>query len=185
MKNLKYLLLILVFSSGCDSDYSPKPFGYFRIDTPAKEYQKLSEDCPYSFEYNKSAKLKTKNNCWFDIRYPELKATLQLTYREVTDDNLESLLRDGHDLAYNHTVKADGIEEKLFQNDQNRVYGLMYHLKGDVATSLQFYMTDSTEHFLRGVLYYYATPNADSLQPANEFMKGELAHLIETLKWEI
>lgn len=185
MKNLKYLLFILVLFSGCESDYSPKPFGYFRIDTPEKKYQRLNQDCPYSFEYNTSAKLKSKNNCWFDIRYPELKATLQLTYREVSERNLDTLLRDGHDLAYNHTVKADGIEERLFQNKENKVYGLMYSLKGDVATSLQFYMTDSTNHFLRGVLYYYASPNADSLQPSNQFMEGELVHLIETLKWEI
>lgn len=185
MKNLKYLLLILVFSSGCDPDYSPKPFGYFRIDTPEKEYQRLSENCPYSFEYNTSAKLKSKNNCWFDIRYPDLKATLQLTYREVSENNLDTLLQEGHDLAYNHTVRADGIDERLFQNRESKVYGLMYSLKGDVATSLQFYMTDSTNHFLRGVLYYYASPNADSLQPANQFMEGELVHLIETLKWEI
>lgn len=168
----------------CNEEYSPKPKGYFRITFPSAEYQAFEEDCPYQFEYNQAAKLKSKGPCWYDITYPELKATLQITYREVTENNLDTLLAEGHRLAYKHTVKADGIDEKLYLNDEDRVYGLLYQLKGDAATSLQFFMTDSTQHFLRGVLYYYASPNADSLKPVNGFMRTEMMHLIESLQWE-
>lgn len=185
MKRLKFIFFFSLFTAvACDSDYSPKPFGYFRIDTPEQSYQGLDADCPFQFEYNQTAALKSKGPCWFDIRYPTLKATLQLTYREVNATNLDTLLREGHDLAYKHTVKADGIDEKLFLNDAKRVYGLLYKLKGDAATSLQFFMTDSTDHFLRGVLYYYASPNSDSLRPINAYMEQEMVHLIESLRWK-
>ncbi len=168
----------------CNEDYSPKPKGYFRIGLPQKDYQSFTEDCPYSFDYNTEAKLELKGPCWYDIKYPNLRATLQLTYKPVEDGNLDTLLADGHRLAYKHTVRADGIDEKLYLNEEQKVYGLFYQLKGDAATNLQFFMTDSTHHFLRGVLYYYASPNADSLQPVNEFMRGEMMHIIETLQWE-
>jgi gliding motility-associated lipoprotein GldD len=176
--------ILLGILSSCENNYSPKPKGYFRIATPAKEYQSSSIPCAYSFEYNKLAKIVAKKNCWYDLKYPNLRATLQLTYKAVTESNLDTLLAEGHNLAYEHTVKADGIEEKLFLNEEDNVYGILFQLKGNAATSMQFFVTDSTEHFLRGVLYYYATPNADSLQPVNEFMLGEMQHLMESLKWQ-
>lgn len=184
MKSPKIIVFFaLMLLMACESNYSPKPSGYFRIDTPKQEYQPFNEDCPFKFDYNKAVRLKDKGNCWYDLRYPSLKATLQLTYRQVTETNLDTLLKEGHALAYEHTVKADGIDEKLFLNEEERVFGLMYKLKGDAATSLQFFMTDSTDHFLRGVLYFYASPNADSLRPVNQFMESELMHLIESLEW--
>ena len=178
------LAIMALGISSCDENFSPKPKGYFRIATPAKEYQATSFPCAFSFEYNKQARIVAKKNCWYDLKYPSLKATLQLTYKEVTDSNLDTLLAEGHNLAYEHTVKADGIEEKLFLNEEDDVYGILFQLKGNAATSMQFFVTDSTEHFLRGVLYYYASPNADSLQPVNEFMLGEMQHLMESLKWQ-
>ncbi len=184
MKRISLVLMAIFTMLACDPEYNPKPKGYFRISTPAADYQAFEEDCPYSFDFNKSANLELKGPCWYDIKYPNLKATLQLTYKAVKDDNLDTLLADGHRLAYKHTVKADGIDEKLYLNEDKQVYGLLYQLKGDAATNLQFFMTDSTNHFLRGVLYYYASPNADSLKPVNDFMRGEMIHLIETLKWE-
>lgn len=183
MKKISVLILLALLMA-CKEEYDPKPKGYFRIDLPQAEYQAFDQDCPYQFEYNRQANLSEKGPCWFDIRYPRLKATLQLTYKAVEDDNLDTLLAEGHRLAYKHTVKADGIQEKLYLNEEQSVYGLFYRLQGDAATSMQFFVTDSSDHFLRGVLYYYATPNADSLQPVNQFMQGELIHLIESLKWE-
>ena len=184
MRKLKLVVLTALFLGACEGDYTPKPKGYFRIDMPSAEYQEFNTDCPFHFDFNKVASLKDKGRCWYDIKYPRLEATLQLTYRQVTEDNLDTLLYEGHELAYKHTVKADGIDEKLYIDEQKRVYGLLYQLKGDAATSMQFFMTDSTDHFLRGVLYYYSSPNADSLKPVNDFMRGEMIRMIESLEWE-
>jgi gliding motility-associated lipoprotein GldD len=186
MKKYSILFLCFLALAACrnEEDQTPRPKGYFRIDMPTKEYQIFSPDCGYSFDLNKIAKPKGKGSCWYDIKYPPFKATLKLTYRRVTATNLDTLLGEGHELAYRHTVKADGIEEKLYLNEDKKVYGLLYQLKGDAASSLQFFATDSTNHFLRGVLYYYASPNADSLQPVNAYMRGELIQLIESLEWQ-
>lgn len=180
------LLAVLMISCGSEEDnYTPKPRGFIRISTPPQEYTALKSDCPFQFEYNEHAQWQPKpQQCWGDIYYPDIKARLQLTYKEVTGENRDKLLEEGRQLAYKHTVMADGIEEKLYSDPQRDVNGLLYLIEGDAASNLQFFMTDSTDHFLRGVLYFYAEPNADSLQPVNQYMQEEVAHLIETLEWQ-
>ena len=181
-----YILITLVIAAcGGEENYTPKPRGYFRIATPSQAYQHLKEECPYTFEYNEAAQWQPdRHECWGDVYYPSIKARLQLTYKPVTENNLDTLLGEGHELAFKHVVKADGISEKLYTDTQRKVYGVLYKMQGEAASSTQFFMTDSTEHFLRGVLYFYAEPNEDSLQPVNDYMYQEVAHLIETLQWQ-
>jgi gliding motility-associated lipoprotein GldD len=182
------LLLIIMLLGSCGSgedDFMPKPRGYFRIELPPRDYQSLDIDCPYTFEYNSSAQWqKNRRACWGDVYYPDLKGRLQLTYKQANADNLETLLEEGRKLAYEHTVKAAGIEEKVFDDPDAEVYGIFYNIQGEAATNIQFFMTDSANHFLRGVMYFYAEPNVDSLRPVNDYMKGEIVHLIETLQWK-
>lgn len=183
------LLLVMVITSSCggntEGDYSPKPRGYFRIELPPRHYQALNIDCPFTFEYSTSAQWQMAGkNCWGDVYYPGLKGRLQLTYKDVNADNIETLLEEGRKLAYKHTVKASGIREKVFDDPQAEVYGILYNVQGEAATNIQFFMTDSSSHFLRGVLYFYAEPNVDSLQPVNDYMHEEIVHLIETLEWK-
>lgn len=172
--------------ASCAENESPRPYGYPRIDLPAKEYKvaEVDPECPYSFEMNENAvwEMDMRGQCWGNVVYPTLRAKVQLTYKPI-ENNLQDLLEEAHGLAYNHTVKADGIQESLYENSENRVYGLMYRLRGDAATATQFFLTDSTDHFLRGVVYFYASPNADSLRPANVFMADEVMRMIETTKW--
>lgn len=179
------LPLLLFAACNGEEDYTPKPRGYFRIDVPEKEYTQLENDCPYTFEYNRNAEWQpTETECWGDIYYPELKARLQLTYKDVSPENLPLILEEVRNLAFKHTVKADGISEKLYSDEQSDVHGILYKIKGEAATNTQFFVTDSTNHFLRGVLYFYAQPNVDSLRPVNDYMYDEVVHLIETLEWQ-
>lgn len=179
------LTAILLFTvSACESDYTPRPKGYFRITPPEQEYSLAKTPCPYIFEKNDAAKFRLRENCWGDIVYPSLKATVQLTYKPVQPGTLDTLLGEGHRMAYEHTVKADGIKEELIYDTTRHVYGLYYRIKGDVATNAQFFVTDSSNHFLRGALYFYASPNADSLRPAIDYMEEEIGQLLGTLKWQ-
>tara|TARA_R110002096_G_scaffold276109_1_gene469858 strand:- start:66192 stop:66776 length:585 start_codon:yes stop_codon:yes gene_type:complete len=177
--------LFLFFSCG-EEEYSPKPRGYFRIDLPTKEYQDFNQALPYDFKVNKNAiwdpAKRVKN--WGDIYYPRLKARIKLSYRSVSEENLDVLLNDAMQMAYEHTRKADGIEDIMVSIPENNVHGMIFKIAGDAATNTQFFVTDSTDHFLRGVIYFYASPNADSLRPLNEFMMGETKQLIESLKWQ-
>ncbi len=186
LRSIRNILLSLPLLAGCGGEeaYTPKPHGYFRIGLPDKEYRNLDIDCNYTFEYNKAARWEpTQKECWGDVYYPTLKARLQLTYKPVTAYNLDTLLGDARELAFKHTVKADGIKEDLILGKEKEVYGILYRIRGEAATNVQFFVTDSTENFLRGVLYFYAEPNEDSLQPVNDYMYEEVAHLIETLEW--
>jgi len=63
------------------------------------------------------------------------------------------------------------------------VHGVFFSVGGDVATANQFFLTDSTKHFLRGALYFDATPNADSLGIVNQFLLADMKHIVNTFKW--
>jgi len=167
-----------------------------RIGLPSTEaYASLKEAAPFGVEINAEAKVIVKEvlteegteqvregEYWLDIVYPSILSTVQFTYKPV-DNNLKALVRDAQQLAYKHTVKASGMRERFFEYKDKKVYGLYYELSGASATTTQFYATDSTEHFLRGVLYHYSPPNADSLAPVTQFMRKEILKMISTLNW--
>jgi gliding motility-associated lipoprotein GldD len=144
---------------------------------------------PFSFEYpayaNLSFQLENRNEPgWFNIEIPAYRAKIYLTYKKV-DNDFESLMEQTYTMnVKNHITKADAINEKVFNNYENKVYGILYDLKGNTASAVQFYVTDSINHYLRGSLYFSAEPNADSLAPVIEFFREDIIHLIETLKWK-
>lgn len=174
----------LFFTSCTQEPATPKPQGYFRIGLPSFEYRSLDGDYPYGFDYNQSALWETnpKKKLWGDIHYPSLKSRIQLTYKPVRN-NLDTLLMESQKLAFKHTVKASGMSEQPFADLKNQVYGMLYKINGNAASPIQFYITDSTDHFLRGAVYFFSTPNADSIQPAVNFMVEDVFHLIETTHW--
>jgi gliding motility-associated lipoprotein GldD len=121
---------------------------------------------------------------WFNIEFPSYKAKIYLTYKDVKND-LDSLLDQSYDLNVKyHVAKADAIKEQVFSNRENKVYGILYDLKGNTASAVEFYVTDSLSHYLRGSLYFAAEPNADSLAPVIDFFREDIMHLVETLKWK-
>ena len=182
--NRAWWLGVLFLLQACGGeDAQPLPYGYMRIGLPPAEYEWLETDCPYTFLMNTSAEWQAKEQCWGDIYYPKLRARVQITYKEPGPD-LDRMLEESFQLAYKHTVRADGISEKFFENRETQVYGLLYRLQGEIATNTQFFMTDSANHYLRGVVYFYAAPNPDSLQPVQDFMAAEVVRLIESLRWK-
>ena len=188
MKYLIYSILIAVVAISCKETFSPKPRGYFRIDFPAKEYQLFDSTCPYSFEYPKYAKIeantsKTAEPCWIDISFPHYKCKIYLSYKSL-NQNLSQVTEDSHELAYKHTIKADAIDEYLVNDPSRKVYGIVYDISGNAASSVQFHLTDSLRHFLRGSLYFETRPNKDSLAPAIAFFRKDIDKLISTLKWK-
>jgi len=112
-------------------------------------------------------------------------ANVQLTYKTIeSEEQLERILKESQELAYKHTVRAEGIGEKEYINPEKNMHGFLYSMQGNAASSSQFYVTDNESHFLRGVLYFYSVPNADSLKPVNEFMYNEMVQIIESLEWK-
>jgi gliding motility-associated lipoprotein GldD len=120
---------------------------------------------------------------WINLIYPNYNGIIHFSYKEVKD-NLAEVLEDSRKLAYKHSIKADAIGEKLFISPEKKVYGILYDIKGDAASSIQFFLTDSARHFIRGSLYFNNIPNKDSLAPVVNFVKEDIIHLMETFKWK-
>lgn len=188
------LLIVYCFSS-CNSNYTVgKKKGYFNIDFPEKEYQPFDQPgYPYTFEYPVYANV-TKDTTFFDdkagdwwinIDVPRFAGRIYISYKEIGQKNsFDSLVRDGFKMAYKqHADVSTGIEESRIATPNN-VQGMYFSLGGNTATANQFFLTDSTKHFLRGALYFDAAPNADSLSIVNDFLRKDLQHLINTLKWK-
>jgi len=184
IKRFIAIAVVLGALVGCSEDPIPKPIGYYRIELPPDTFARTQLNCPYEFEKHAYTLVRTKHqDCWIDIHYPSLRAMIQITYKPILHNNLDTLLNDMHNLVFRHTVKADGIEEKQFFNDETNTYGTLYKLHGDAATHTQFFITDSVNHFLRGVVYFDAVPNEDSLRPVNQYMYEQTVRLMETVKW--
>lgn len=189
-KHFVFVLTILLCFS-CGETPVPKPKGFLRLDYPQAQYQEIDADLPFVFEKNTLAepvkKVKTGSkdlSYGVNIDYPTLKGTIYLTYIEVTDDNLIPLIRDSQNLTQEHTLKADAIEGDFYENKNHRVYGMFYEIGGNAASQSQFYVTDSINHFLNGSLYFYAKPNYDSILPAADYLKKDIKHIMETLRWK-
>lgn len=181
-KTMGFVLLTLGFVS-CKNDVIPKPSSYLRLDYPEAKYVHFENNCPFSFDMNEDAIIKGKPNCSFEISYPKMKATLYLSYKPV-NGNVKLLLKDAQKLTYEHVIKADDILEQPYLNPDKKVYGMFYHVNGNAATNAQFYVTDSTKHFLDCSVYFYAKPNYDSIMPATSYIKNDMRVLMETLKWK-
>lgn len=185
--NKVFLLLLFIPFLGCEEDvYTPKPKGYFRIDLPEKNYVKYDKDCPFTFEAPTYSAITYYQNqtepCWFNIDYRKFHARLHLSYKKV-ENNLRDYTEDSRSFTQKHIVKATDIRENMVVDDSLKVYGVVYEIDGNVASSIQFHLTDSTQHFIRGSLYFDSKPNADSLAPVLNFLKEDIYHMVETFKW--
>lgn len=182
-------VLLAAMMTACGDPPVPKPRGYFRIDLPQREYRLLDSIYPYTFEIPVYAKITGDPNAgeepyWINIDFPAYKGRLHLSYKAV-DNNLSTYTEDAHQLVMKHIPKASAIDEIRIDNEALKVHGLIYDIKGAGAASpYQFFATDSTRHFIRGALYFNVLPNNDSLAPVIEFLKGDIRHMLETLKWK-
>jgi gliding motility-associated lipoprotein GldD len=204
-------LVLMVVLAACNSTYSPRPKGYFKIDFPRRAYQQFNNpEFPYSFEYPVYSTIirdtsffeeKPENPYWLNIDFPRFHGKIYISYNIIGGKTLykvkrkegyvdsvgvntfERLIKGSYELTFKHTYKASSIEDSVFRTG-NGIEGIYFRLGGNTATSNQFLLTDSVKHFLRGALYFDATPNEDSLGIVNEFLQQDLNHLINTFRWK-
>ena len=181
MKNFIILLFAVVLIS-CGEETLPKPKPYLKLEYPEDSYQRIDSSCPYIFEISNLAQVSFMDNCWSRIAYPQLKATVHITYRNI-DNNFDEILKEVEKLTFEHTVKADAINAIPYENFERKVFGKVYNIEGNVASNIQFSITDSTNHVLAGALYFYTRPNYDSIIPAIKYIEKDIIHLVETVEW--
>lgn len=183
-----YLILPAMMIS-CNDNYVPKPKGFNRIELPEPTYQSLPDSFPYTFQFSKYARLlddssRLAERYWAYLYYPDMDANIQLTYKPIENDKgrLEDFLGDAYRLTAKHQVKAYAIEENVVKTPNGHT-AVVQELSGEVPSQFQFFMTDSTQNFLRGALYFKTATKNDSLAPVIEYIKSDIIHLINTFNW--
>lgn len=184
MKTINLLVpTITILLVSCTENTVPKPDGFLSLEYPEAVYEQFTyPGTQFTFNKNKWAQVKPEEDVSFKIDYPQMKASIYINYRPV-ENNLTKLLTDAQKLTFNHTIKADGIQESIYEHPDKDVYGMFYRVIGDAATNVQFYATDSVKNFVVGTLYFYAKPNFDSIYPATKYIEDDMKMIIESLEW--
>ena len=188
---LTFLLILPILIASCEEKektHVPKPVGYMRTDLPEHFYEPIDSNCQYLFNKSTLAAIETpkpQNACNKNLVYKKFNAKLHLTYVSIdSNKTLYKLIEDSRNFAYGHQVKASAIKTKMVYNPKAQVSGLEYEITGDAASPIQFYVTDSTNHFLRGAVYFSTTPNYDSLKPYIDFIQEDVKELIGSVRWQ-
>lgn len=188
-------LIALLWYSCSDPVYTPKPRSYPRVDFPEKAFQSFTEDiCNFTFEYPAYAEIQQDtnffeemppNDCWFDLFYPSFDGRVHFTYVDLRQpgNHLEKLRQESFNMADWHNKRANYIDELLIQTT-NGVSGIAFDIDGPAASPFQFFLTDSTQNFVRGALYFNTHVQADSMAPVIDFVREDILHLIETFEWK-
>lgn len=207
-----FLLLLSVAFVSCNSVYTPRPRGYFKIKFPEHKYQVFDQPgYPYRFEYPVYATIakdstyfeeQPENPYWVNVDVPQFHGRIYISYitiggksrfkvkdvkgnyvDSIGTNTFDNLIKTSYALTYKHTYKASSIKDSVFRTP-NQVEGIYFNIGGNAATANQFLVTDSVKHFMRGALYFDATPNADSLNIVNQFLQEDMKHLINSLTWK-
>jgi gliding motility-associated lipoprotein GldD len=179
------MLIICLTLTACGGDYIPKPKAYMRIELPtSKEYKTFdSLPYPYTFEYPGYSRIVSDvQKHWLNVEFPAQNSIVYLSYNNniSLDSNIAATLF----FIERHLVKSTGIEQISYSDFDNRIFGTVFYLKGrDVASTMQFYLTDSTRQFIRGAFYINSRPNNDSLSPVVDLIQDDIMHLIQTFRW--
>lgn len=183
-----FLLLVSLILPSCDDPALPRQRGYLRLELPAATYKEFDPvNCPFAFQINKIAEAVPDTNdlaepCWWYIDYPSLNGKIYISYKVVKDD-FAIFAEDARTLVYKHTQRASAIKEELISNETG-ASGILYEIGGNAASAIQFFMTDSSKHFLRGALYFNSVPNSDSLAPVISYIKADIEQMLTSLKWK-
>lgn len=201
-KNILYTVhrtlytILLLSCIACTKVSTPKPYGYYRITVPDTAYvdfesynlpattDKLSK-YPYTFALSANAVVqpRTDEPYWINIYYPTLDATVHCSYKPVKN-NLRELTNDALEFVYRNASFANSIPEREYSHPEAEVYGVLFDLEGNTASSCQFFITDSTRHFFRASVYCNCPPNADSLAPVYNYLRTDIVKMVETFEWK-
>jgi gliding motility-associated lipoprotein GldD len=189
-KNRIWIILsfVLIACCACNKVSTPKPYTYFRIATPDTAYLPFVSqfpNYPYTFDLSRNAVAQPVDNepYWVNLYYPDLDATIHCSYKPVRR-NLRELTNDALDLVYRNANFASAIPEQGYSHPEARVYGVLFDLEGNTASSCQFFVTDSVHHFFRASVYCNCHPNADSLAPVYNYLRKDVIRMVETFEWK-
>lgn len=190
------ILVLLGASLGCQEPAAriPRPRAYPRVTFPERTYLDFVQDaCPLTFKYPDYMKIVKRENffdekpahpCWFDLEATALGAKLHCSYSPIeSTQEYDALVTDAFKMADRINQRANYMDEIRVGN-ANGVSGLLLEFSGSAASPLHFYLTDSTTHFLKASLYFQSKVIPDSLAPITDFLKEDLAMMINTMQFQ-
>ena len=190
MRKFVYIALVMMVLVACGGPSAPKPYGYYRITVPDTAYKAFEAEYPhypYTFDLSANAQVKPRKDVdepyWINLYYPALDATIHCSYKPVRH-NLRELTNDALEFVYRNASFASAIPEREYSHPEASVYGVLFDLEGNTASSCQFFITDSTRHFFRASVYCNCPPNADSLAPVYQYLRTDVLRMVESFEWK-
>src|SRR5689334_16704877 len=101
--HIAYCLLLIVYFSftSCNSTYTTKPTGYYKIDFPERKYVKFEKGgFPYSFEYPVYAGIvrdttyfdsTADNPFWVNVDFPLFRGKIFISYKTIGGNSIYKL----------------------------------------------------------------------------------------------
>lgn len=183
------LLFVLMVTSCGKKATTPKPRGLYRIDIPQAHYIDFtSEELPYAFEVSRLVTVELPSpdlsQNWINLVYESLNAKIYCSYQKINKNELSILDEECRELVSRSIKWADEINEQAYESPDINVYATLFFIKGETASPVQFMLTDSTNHFFRGALYYQCPLNVDSLNPVTEYLRDDIIRLIQSFYWK-
>lgn len=192
--------------------FTPQKKGLLQYRIAWQEYRQFKrEGIPYSFEYPVYGEIvqdttyfdsTPENPWWYNIDFPDFNARIFLSYKVIGGrakfkvqqpsglykdstgiNEFDKLVSDAFKLTDKNQTVATSLNDSLFTTP-NGITGVYFEVGGNAATGRQFFVSDTTKNFLRGALYFNATPNADSIKPVQDQLHKDILHLLNTFRWE-
>ena len=185
---LGVILVSFIVIYSCEEDINiPKPPAYLRLELPDHTYISYVDSCQYSYDLASIYTVENpsgnkQNMCYREIKLGPLNGTIYFRYWDMVEP-LSYYVNNANDEIDRHKGMAIDVNDQLIIREKDDVYGIIFQLKGDVATPFQFYLTDSTDRFVYGEVLFNMSPNYDSLIPTLDYLRKDLNQLLETFKW--
>tara|TARA_B100000900_G_scaffold181937_1_gene154342 strand:- start:3691 stop:4290 length:600 start_codon:yes stop_codon:yes gene_type:complete len=165
----------------------PKQKGFLRIDFEEPSYSLLNDkEIPFEFYYNSTSVIVNQiSSKTLKLNYEKLGMSLDLSINKLYDNGeFLSYLSDFNLLLDSHTKKSNGFFLKEYENINYSTYGKIYEFRGNVASPIQFYITDSTSNFISGSINLKFKSNYDSIFPSIQYIKDDILFLFQSINWK-
>ena len=185
-KIISLLLIFFTILCSCVEGNLPKQRAFLRIEFPEPNYTALKEiKSPVDFYYNLSAAdINVINTKQFSINYPKMNLVVDMSLKKISkEEDLENNFRDFSLTLETHSKKSNGMFVREYEDVNNRVYAKIFEMRGDVASPIQFYLTDSISNFINGSLNLKFKSKYDSIFPTIQYVKNDILVLVESLNW--
>ena len=186
-----YICVIFIVLFGCENYFLPKQSAYLRLDYPKPEYKLINDkDFPFFFEANTRLSEISDidinlRSIDFIINYNQLNAQINFQYKSVnSSEKLNAYILDLKRTIETHSMMANSVKIKDYSLKEKNIFGRIFDLSGNVASPYQFYLTDSINNIISGLVYFNIKPNYDSILPAINYIENDIIYLIESFDWK-